>query len=259
MPPKTKKTSAKAKRAVTYDSDSDSANSGAKYNQPYSSDSSDDDTHPIIKQTKRMPMPKLPMPKLPDAPANGQDPRPLVTREDMAERDQHVHLECRIFDFDDYFILGMDMPNCDGEIKCTRFENNKKSIKFEWDSSFSSSAYMEDLLCSGAADLKDQSKLQLHSGDMFVKGMAHQMKKFIGSERIQVPPKTIMVVDFERPVKATPSPILTTDATGLPVQLAGIFRVTNGSKKHFFVRFDCDDVDATRVNVESNRVLSPMR
>jgi hypothetical protein len=198
------------------------------------------------------------MPKL-DAPTNGNDPKPLVTREAMAQRDQQVHLESHIYTFDGYYILAMDMPNCEGKIHCTRFENDTRSIKLEWDSVFSSTQYMSDLLCSGTSEFKDASKLQLHPSDMFVQGLVSQTKKFLGSERILVPPKTFMVVTFDRPVKSTPSPIPTTLASGVPAELAGIFSLKNKDKKHFFVRFDRDDLDATIVNVESNRSISPMR
>jgi hypothetical protein len=172
MPPRgTRKTKSKAKRTVTSDSsDSDSSvNSGAKYNQPDSSDSSDDDTRPIIKPTRRMNMPK------PDAPTNGNDPKPLLTIKDMTERDQQVHLESRYYEFPQgYFVLAMDMPNCDGPIKCTRSETNKKAIMLEWNSVFADHTYMQDLLCSG--EFKDQSKLSLHPSDMFVQGIVNQTK-----------------------------------------------------------------------------------
>jgi hypothetical protein len=96
---------------------------------------------------------------------------------------------------------------------------------------------------------------------MFVQGIVNQTKTYIGSgsERIKVPPRTYMVVEFPRPVKATPSPIHTTLSSGELAALAGIFSLKNNGKKHFFVRFDCDDMDATTVNVESNRSLSPVR
>jgi hypothetical protein len=269
------------------DSD-DSGHSGASFEAPIQSsdsESSDDET-PIIKPTKRMTMPKKngnDIRKM-DAPTDDEAPNPLLSEDQMMGFHRQVQPEGHLHKTESgasvFFHLptGIDVSM----ITITRFEDDKSKVKVSWPAVIKDSAFILETFCSGdfvANGMGGFSEvLQLSEGSAFMSQILKTMDKINVSERIEVQPKSFVVIDFERPIKSSVCPNWTTTADGKsPLELYLILNVPK--RLIIFVHFtfhkgrqiglpgmydingilvftvEWEDADATVVN----RVHSPMR
>eukprot|EP00956_Cyclotella_meneghiniana_P000423 scaffold509_cov74-Cyclotella_meneghiniana.AAC.3 len=173
-----------------------------------------------------------------EPPALGDSPRPLVRYVDMSKRDSNVHLGSLPVQLRTGYVIVVDKP--EGldvqDLNVTRALNDHHLVTMDWSSPFAAGEQaMTDLLCGGRHCVNGVP-LQLLQSDGFVRDLCAAVKDSVGSQRIQTVPKRTMSIRFGRPVKATPSPIPTTLASGS-------FELGN----HIFMHFEFDDTDSHSV------------
>ena len=202
--------------------DTDSGHSGADFEEPiHSSDSdSSDDEKPILKAPKRMKMPKNNEKKKLDAPVDDDAPNPLLSEDQMMTFHRQVQPEGNIHKTESgatvFFHLptGIDVSM----ITITRFEDEKSKVKVSWPAFIRDSEFIKDLFCHGnfvATGMGDFSEaLELNEGSAFISQIVKTMNKINVSERIEVQPKSFVIMDFGRPIKSSVCPCWTTTSDG---------------------------------------------
>jgi hypothetical protein len=241
MPKKNPKTKSNPK-TVTFDSDSDS---GADYQEwPFNSPKSDKDSDEEDEPTKRMQAPKSALKSLKrhtmDPATSDAVPVPLVSIQDMQQRDLQVHLPARIFTISNtgYLVVltkcaGMEVSN----VNLVRDADDHTVVRASWPTFLADEPTLrqtyedEIMIATGEKDLL----LGINPQDTTLSQMATQLSDWNGPKRAEeIAPTTFQVLRFPSAIKASVSGFTMTAKDGEFFK-CGLFANTLLCSLHFFL------------------------